>query len=328
MGFCGNRSVRHRASLEAFHDRACRFDFFKWDRLGVFEFEVHQATQSKHLLGLIVYDVGILGEYCTIALARCKLELVDRHRAEQVTLAACTPLVDAAGVEGCALFVAAQAECFAVAHNRFGGDGVEADALDARCGLGEILVDHVVIEADRFEDLCAAVGGDGRDSHLRHRFNHAVEVRLEEVVAGLFRCQFQVATVDHIADRLECEVWVDQVGAVAKQQRKVVYFAGLTGLEHDGNPCTCALADQVVMEASDCKQGRNRRFLRADLTVGKHQDVDAVIDGGVCVFEQLLQSCFEAFAGNGWLGDAVVAFCQTAKFRFERDRQLGGFEAR
>ena len=34
---------------------------------------------------------------------------------------------------------------------------------------GEVLVDDVLVEADRLEDLGAAVALDGRDAHLRHR---------------------------------------------------------------------------------------------------------------------------------------------------------------
>ena len=141
---------------------------------------------------------------------------MDRHRAEQVTLATGTPLVDATWIEGSGLFVGASTECIGVAHASFFSDGVEPDTFDARCGLGEILIDDVTVEADRFEDLRAAVRSDRGDTHLRHGLNHAVEVRFQEIVTSLLRCQVEIATVNHVADGLECEIRVNRIRAVAE----------------------------------------------------------------------------------------------------------------
>ena len=115
-----------------------------------------------------------------------------------------------------------------MAHACFLGDGAQANAFDTRCCLGEIFVDHVSVEADRFENLCPAVGCYGGDAHLRHGFNHAIEVGLQEVGSGLFCSEVEVTTINHIANGFESEVWVDRVCAVAKQECKVVHFTWLT----------------------------------------------------------------------------------------------------
>ena len=43
----------------------------------------------------------------------------------------------------------------------------EARAADARRRAGEAEFDNVAIEPDDLEQLCAAIAGDGRDTHLR-----------------------------------------------------------------------------------------------------------------------------------------------------------------
>ena len=62
---------------------------------------------------------------------------------------------------------------------------VEADAADARRGPGEVAVDELLLEADRLEDLRAAVALQRRDAHLRHHLEHALVERLDVVLHRL-----------------------------------------------------------------------------------------------------------------------------------------------
>ena len=57
---------------------------------------------------------------------------------------------------------------------RFLGQHVEIDALDAAGRAGEAAVDHFVVQADRLEDLRALVALQRRDAHLGHHFEHAL----------------------------------------------------------------------------------------------------------------------------------------------------------
>ena len=60
-----------------------------------------------------------------------------------------------------------------VAHPRFLGHHVDADASHPRRGPGEILVDEILREADGFEDLRAVIALDGADAHLGDDFDDA-----------------------------------------------------------------------------------------------------------------------------------------------------------
>ena len=63
---------------------------------------------------------------------------------------------------------------------------------------------------------------------------------------------------DELLERLEHQVRVDRAGAVADQRREVVDLARLAGLEHEPGLQARALAHQVVVDAGDREQRRDR----------------------------------------------------------------------
>jgi hypothetical protein len=69
-----------------------------------------------------------------------------------------------------------------VAPHGFLGDLLDAHALDRRGGAGEVLVHEGGAEADRVEDLRAAIGLIGRDAHLGHDLEDALADRLDVVL--------------------------------------------------------------------------------------------------------------------------------------------------
>src|SRR5690349_23023373 len=63
-------------------------------------------------------------------------------------------------------------------------DFADADAFDARRRAREITVDDLMVQADRFEDLCAAIGLDRGDAHLREDFQQPLADGLDEFSLG------------------------------------------------------------------------------------------------------------------------------------------------
>ena len=82
----------------------------------------------------------------------------------------------------------------------------------------EAALDDFVRDAERLEDLRALVGLQRRDAHLGHDLEHALGDGLAIIADGVGRpCRAgrRRATVEQ---RLEREVRVDAVGAVADEQ--------------------------------------------------------------------------------------------------------------
>ena len=120
-----------------------------------------------------------------------------------------------------------------VAQCRFGGNLVETNALDPRRRPGEIGLDDLAREADRIEDLGAAIGLKCRDAHLGHDLEHALADRLDIIPAQL--CQRLVKPI-LLADRgegLEGEIGIDRLGAISRKHAEMMDFAGFAGLHHE-----------------------------------------------------------------------------------------------
>ena len=75
--------------------------------------------------------------------------------------------------------------------------------------------------------------------------------------------------------RLEREIRVDGAGAVAEQQRDMVHFARVTGLDEQAALGARPFAHQVMVHARGREQARNRRVRRIDAAVRENQDAVA-----------------------------------------------------
>ena len=117
---------------------------------------------------MIVDQLAELAEFLAAVDAGRMLQLGDDVGAEDVGFALAAPLILAAHVEierlrnfgaRIGMFVAAQ---------RFFGDRLDADALDAAGRAGEKLLNEFAVEPDRLENLCAAIAVLRGDAHLGH----------------------------------------------------------------------------------------------------------------------------------------------------------------
>ena len=162
----------------------------------------------------------------------------------------------------------------------------EADAFDARVRAGEILVDEVLAQADRVENLRAAIGLIGRDAHLGHHLEQALVDRLDVALDDLLVVELLRQLVLHRDQRLEGEIGIDRLGAVAGEAGEVMHFARLAGLDHQADRRAQALADQMMVHGRAGEQRRNRHAVGAGLAVGQDDDVVAAAH---CLFGALAQ---------------------------------------
>ena len=173
-------------------------------------------------------------------------------------------------------------------------DDVETDAAETRRRRGEVLVDDLLAEAERLEHLGAAVGGDGRDAHLRHDLEQALAERLDEVLDGLLGRRVTERTlVGELLDGLHREVRVDERRTVADEQRDVVDLAHVAGLDDEPDLQTRLLTDEVVVHRRRQQQRRDRRELGVRVTIGQDDEAVTVGDRLVDLGEDALQACLE-----------------------------------
>ncbi len=279
----GDRAVRHRAGREPLDDLAHRFDLVDRNRRPA-RVELEQTAQGGEVRRLVVDPARVLLEDVVALGAGGVLQLEHRLGVEQVVLTFAPPLVLAAEFElAVRAFLGAARVGDRVAHLDRPRDLVEPDATEAADRAGEVLVDQLVAETDRLEDLGAGVRRDGRHAHLRHDLQHALATRLDVVldrhVAGRSRQAVQ-ALRDQVLDRLERQIGVDRPGAVADQQRHVVHLAGVTALDDEPDLRALLGADQVMVHRRREQQRRDRRLDRVRVAIAEHDHPGPALDRG------------------------------------------------
>ncbi len=171
----------------------------------------------------------------------------------------------------------------------FAGDAGEVDALDTRGGPLEIGVDDFAVQTDRFENLRAAVTLDGRDAHLRHRFDDAFDRGFDVLLDGFRDVDAgEILAADDVLDRFEDQIRIDRARAVTGEQSEMVHFARFAGLEDEADLRACAIGHEMVVQPGHGEQRGYSRLLLAGAAVGKDKNVDAAGDGLVGGFEEFV----------------------------------------
>jgi hypothetical protein len=283
----GDRSVAHGAGLEAADDGLDRLHLLQGHGLGAGP-QVHQAAQGAQVPRLVVDQPGVLLEDRVAPGAAGVLELVDGERVEEVELALLPVLVLAADAELLVDDGPLGRVGAVLAGLHLPGDDVDAHAADAGGGPGEVLVDEVLVQAHRLEDLGAVVALDGGDPHLGDHLDDALVHRLDVLLLGDVGRPLHHPQPDLVVDGLEGQVGVHGAGAVAHQQREVVDLARLARLQHQPDPGAGALGQEVVLHRRHRQQGGDGRVLLVVAAVGEDDDVVPLGDGlGAAVAEVL-----------------------------------------
>ena len=214
---------------------------------------------------------------------------------EEVVLAIVPPLVTAASGQGVPIG-GAHGEGILVAAQHFLGQHGQGHALQAGGCAHEITVDDALVQAQRLENLRPAIALDGGDAHLGQHFDDAFNGRLDIFLGSLLiRNSRDQLLVQQIAQRLEGQVGVDGIGAVAEQNGEVMHLAGVARFEDEAGFGALAFADEVVVQARAGQQGGDGSQLGVDASVGQNEQIGAVVNGAVGRREQCFQRIFE-----GW----------------------------
>ena len=255
-----DRAVGHRSAFEAPGDRLDRLDLFNRDRFRI-AFKLQQAAQGRQTLRLIIDLIGILLIDLVAVFARRPLEQVNRLRVEEVLFAVLAPLIMATDVERLDLG-RNRRECRLVAGQRLARDIFDTHTLDLGRGPGEVAVHHLLVESDGLENLRATITLDGRDTHLGHHLNDALDGAVDIALLGLFvGIAFEHILTDHVVDPLEGHIGIDRLGAITEQQAEVMHLARLTRFERQPDMGAGLQTHQMVMHPGHRHQRRYRHIV-------------------------------------------------------------------
>jgi hypothetical protein len=175
----------------------------------------------------------------------------------------------------------------------FLGDLEDADALDVARRAGEVLVDERLLQADRFEDLRAAVGLVRGDAHLGHHLVESLADRLDEALVRLL-----VVDAGHrfgeLRERLEREIRMDRFGAVSCEEREVVHLARRAGLDHEARRRAQARLHEMLVDGGRREQRRNGKQRGRHAAIRQDDDVVALRDRVLRVRREARERGFHA----------------------------------
>src|SRR3989338_1674435 len=150
------RTVRHGPGTEPFDDGLNRLHLFERHRRALAEFEFEKSAQRAEALALIVHPLGIGLEDIVTPRAGSVLQAVDRLRIEEVVLAIPAPLVLSAHRQ---LLRPGNTNAIGavMVEERIPGDLLQPNAAYLRGGLGKIVPDELLVQADGLKNLSAPV---------------------------------------------------------------------------------------------------------------------------------------------------------------------------
>ena len=135
------------------------------------------------------------------------------------------------------------------AHRLFRDLG-QPHALDASVRASEIFVDEILAQADRVENLRAAIGLIGGDAHLGHHLEQALVDRFDVALDDFLVVALLRQIVLHGDQCLEGEIGIDRLGAVPGKAAEVMYLPGLCRLHDQTDRSAQPFANEVVMNGS------------------------------------------------------------------------------
>ena len=114
---------------------------------------------------MVIDEVRIFLESFEILIAHAVLQLAYGERIEKMILAVYTEVITSA-YRQLAIGFGDRAQCELVFKLCLARQHVEPDACDARGGSGEISIDQIFIQPDRFKNLSASIAVYDRDAHF------------------------------------------------------------------------------------------------------------------------------------------------------------------
>ncbi len=293
MGLGADRAERHRTGGEPLDDLGSRLHLIEWNRLFGIHLQLKEAAQGHVAARLVIDEAGVFAVRLEAARARGVLELGDGVRRPHMLFALGAPGVLAAHVK-----VAGElgiiSESRAVEAQCLFGHLKDADAAHLGRGAAEVLVHQLLAQPDGLENLRTAVGHVGADAHLRHDLRQALADALDVVADGLFGLFWK-----QLLQRLQGEVRMNGLGAVARQHRKVVDLAGRTGFHHQAGRGAQTLANEVLMNRRQGKRRRNSDVIAVHPPVGENQDIVVAADRVDGLRAQRSETGFDALTAPG-----------------------------
>ncbi len=135
-------------------------------------------------------------------------------------------------------------------------------------GVGEILIDKLLIQPHRLEKLGALIGLQCGHAHLGGDLQNA---RREGLIIVRYGVSGQLLPDDRVG-----QVRAYRPRAIGDQHGQLVGVPGLAALQNDGDLCPLPDVDQMLLQRRDCQQRGDDQMFGVHAPIGEYEDVRAV----------------------------------------------------
>ena len=202
---------------------------------------------------------------------------MDRSRIIPMFLPAASSFVFSQTVQRQIRFQPQRIEGSGVAFIGLSGNILQRDASHPAGRSVEILIDHFLGNTDGFEYLGALVGLNGGNSHFGSDFYDAVQ----DCQIIILHCSIIIfikqSFVDQLPDGIQRQIGVYRTGAVSQQRGKMMHFPWLSGFQDQRQRRLFFRVDQMLVNGGNRQKRRHGHMIFIHPTVGKYQDIGAVL---------------------------------------------------
>ena len=287
MRFRAQRSERHGTRHKAFQDGIHAFHLLQRNRFC--RSELKQTAQSAEVFRLIVDQPGIAVERLPVVGAYRLTECRKRLRRPQMLFPVLAETVLSAVRQQIFPVPKRRNRGGCKAAVRLGGNPVKPDPADTACRAGEIGVNHLPVQPDRFKNLTGAITPQSRNAHFGHYFQQPFIDRMNVIARRRDRVRRNRAGTRKRGHALKRKIRIDRRRTEADQKRKVHDLADFTGLHNQSGFGSQSGSNQRPVHRGDSQQGGNRHAVLRQIAVGKHQDPAVLPHGLDCRMSKIFQ---------------------------------------
>ena len=294
VGFLGNGAIGHGTGFEPLDNLPGRLHLVQGNTAVFGIAELHQTPQGVGA-ALVVHQIGVFPEFFIGIGAH---GLPQRHNGLGVIHMVFRPwagakLVGSGGIQGGIHAQIQQVKSVVMPPLDTLADFLQPDALHRADRAGEIVVNHLVADADRLKNLGGLVGLQGGNAHLGGNFYDAVKHGSIIVMDGLIHILIQPVLFHQLRHALLGEIGVDGAGTITQQGCKMVDIPRLCGFQNDGDRRPLFGAHQILLNGGHRQQGRNGHVIFVHAPVRENDDVCAVPIGTVTFHKQPIHCIFQ-----------------------------------
>ena len=165
-------------------------------------------------------------------------------------------------------------------------------AYTAYCSC-KVAVDHILGNSDCLKDLRSLIGLDGGNTHLGSDLYDTADNRMIVIINRCIVIFVQHMGIDEFMDGIQCQVWIDSTCAITKKCCEMMYFSRFTGLQDQRKGCTLLCFYKVLMHCGNSKKRRDRHMVLIYATVRKDQDICALTESLINLYEQAVNGTFQ-----------------------------------